>query len=87
MFPLFKPNDELIVSHKEPYIEVGDILLLSEGAEFFAHRVIDIEDHILTKGDRSQQLESVSINNSFGKICGVKRSGKTILWGAKGQPL
>jgi len=86
MFPLFRPNDEIIISTLSEAIELGDILFYLDKGEYIAHRVVADNGHFYTKGDRSLLRENFHGKKNIRKVLGYRRLGRTLLWGKRGQP-
>ncbi|OQW52855.1 MAG: hypothetical protein A4S09_08400 [Proteobacteria bacterium SG_bin7] len=87
MMPVLQPGDEIIVKFRpNSSYERGDILLVHENNEWFAHRLITIDKVNTLKGDRSATEEQINNRQIWGEVIGYKRGNQTVIWGNKGQP-
>ena len=86
MWPTIASGETLLIESSDNNFEIGDILLYKSktNADYIVHRLIQFE---LMKGDDSILYDQKNDFLVFGKVVGVVKMNKTIIWGNAGQPL
>jgi len=85
MLPLLKDQDEVIVNFSKKDVEVGDIVLIRLDKELVVHRLIQIGQRNILKGDRSLHFDEISLTDILGTVEGLIRNQKEYRWGARGH--
>jgi signal peptidase I len=78
MWPFLKEGDLVSWSASDNY-QIGDVILFKDETEFIIHRIVKIQNsQYFTKGDRSLELDNLSLNHNqiLGKIDNCKSSTK-----------
>ncbi len=78
MFPTICEGAVLVVQKINPTeISKGDIILREEARKVIAHRVIDVKNGVLSRGDNCRKADkTTSTENIIGKVVAVKKNNK-----------
>jgi hypothetical protein len=86
MTPWLEPGDRLTVAPLAGPLACGDVVVVRDGGEWLAHRVIAVAP-LVTKGDRAAVCERPPTDAVIAVVVGFERGGAAVHWGAGGPPL
>lgn len=77
MLPTLRPGDEVVVDLEARGFRCGDLIVVQGGQTLIAHRVIEVDPALRTRGDNAPEADApVALEQVMGPVIELRRTGR-----------